>query len=280
MLRRWLDAVAGYKVLVVGDGIVDEYAYVKPQGKSPKENLITTRFLRLESFQGGVWAAAKHVEGFCAKVDVATGTMSTVKRRYVEAEYHAKLYEVHSDRYEESADEPQYADYDLVIVTDFGHGFVSKAMIEDMTAQAQYLAVNAQTNSANFGYNLITKYPRADYVVIDETEARLAARDREGPIESVIRRLGFENIVVTLGPHGSIGYDGTFHRAPAISKDVVDTMGAGDAFFTVTAPLARAGAPMPVLLEVGNAAGAVKVGVLGHRRAVTREALEAMLGQK
>ena len=32
---------------------------------------------------------------------------------------------------------------------------------------SRFLAVNTQSNSANLGYNLITKYPLADYVCVD-----------------------------------------------------------------------------------------------------------------
>jgi sugar/nucleoside kinase (ribokinase family) len=268
--------ISGYKVLVVGDGIYDEYVYVKPQGKSPKENIITNRILRSESFKGGVWAAAKHVEGFCGDVTVVSGSAIT-KLRYVEEGLIRKLFEVHQDEDQDKPDAPAYSDYDLVIVTDFGHGAISPEMIETMIQQSKYLAVNAQTNSANLGFNLITKYRKADYVVIDELEARLAAHDRDSPIEKIIEKLGFKKIIVTLGPYGAIGFDGGFHRAPGQKRPVLDTMGAGDAFFCVTAPFAAAGAGMQDLLEIGNAAGAIKCGVVGHRTSVDRAALTAYL---
>ena len=73
MLTSLLQEISDYRVLVVGDGIIDEYCYVKPQGKSPKENIITNRILRTESFRGGVFAAAEHVRGFCAEVDIQQG---------------------------------------------------------------------------------------------------------------------------------------------------------------------------------------------------------------
>ena len=76
-LETLLAKVREYRVLLVGDGIVDEYVYVKPQGKSPKENIITNRILRTEEFDGGVWAATKHVEGFCKKVDYVNGSPVT-----------------------------------------------------------------------------------------------------------------------------------------------------------------------------------------------------------
>lgn len=275
-LNSLLGTISGYKVLVVGDGIVDEYVYVRPQGKSPKENVITNKLLRSESFKGGVWAAARHVEGFCGYVTVLAGSTIT-KRRYVEEGYIRKLFEVHQDQTQEPTGDPVYSDYDLVIAADFGHGAVSPEMIERMIRGSRFLAVNAQTNSANMGFNLITKYRHADYVVLDELEARLAAHDRDSPIEKIVEKLGFKKIVVTLGPRGAIGYDGQFHLSPGLTKQIVDTMGAGDAFFCVTAPFAAAGASMPDLLAIGNAAGAIKCGVVGHRTSVDRAGLMAYL---
>ena len=278
MLATLLDKISGYRVLVVGDAIIDEYVYVTPEGKSPKENLISHRFESVETFRGGAWAAAEHVRSFCAATDLHAARNVTVKRRFVEKEYLRKLFEVHERRDDGTATMPDPADYDLAIVTDFGHGCISAEMIETLTRRAKFLAVNTQTNSANHGFNLITKYPRADYVVLDELEARLAAHERDAPIERVIERLGYERIIVTLGARGCIGHDnGIFSRASAVSDRIVDTMGAGDAFFCVSAPFAAAGADMETLCRVGNTAGAIKCAVVGHRKAVTREDLCAAL---
>lgn len=257
---------------MVGDLIRDEYVYVTPLGMSAKESILAVRAERTESFEGGVIAAAKHVNSFCARVDVDHGRDEVVKKRFVEETYTRKLFEVHETKSGAIWQPHNFNSYDVVIVTDFGHGYVTKEKIKELS-KARYLAVNAQTNSANRGFNLITKYPKADYVVIDELEARLAAQDRQSPIEQVIEKLGFPKLVVTRGAYGAVGYDGEFHKAEARTRKVVDTMGAGDAFFCITAPLAKAGADMQTLLEVGNAAGAIKCGVVGHRQSVTKEAL-------
>lgn len=276
-LSSLLEAISTYKVLVVGDGIFDEYVYVKPQGKSPKENIITNKILRSEKFRGGVWAAARHVESFCGEVTILAGPKAVNKKRYVEDGYIRKLFEVHQEELIDRSPEPAYSAYDLVVVADFGHGAITDGQIEAMIRSSRFLAVNAQTNSANLGFNLITKYRHADYVVIDELEARLAAHDRDSPIEKIIEKLGFKKIVVTLGPHGAIGYDRKFYRASGRTKQVMDTMGAGDAFFCVTAPFACAGAAMDELLEIGNAAGAIKCGIVGHRSPVDKGSLMGYL---
>ncbi len=270
-------------MLLVGDGIIDEYVYVKPQGKSPKENIISNKILHSERFFGGAWAATAHTRGFVKSVEVQTATTTTVKRRFIETGYIRKLFETHHEEptslylSEEIAPDP--AGFDLCIVTDFGHGCLTPSLVNALTASKTFLAVNAQTNSANLGFNLITKYPRADYVVLDELEARLAAHDRDSDIEDVILKLGFQRIIVTLGPNGAIGYDGDFYRESGKSGLVVDTMGAGDAFFCVTAPFAAAGASMKELLVIGNAAGAIKCSVVGHRQSVTKQALVDYLQQ-
>jgi len=275
MLESLLEAISKYSVCLVGDQIIDQYVYVKPQGKSPKENLITNKILRTETFLGGVRAAERHVQEFCPDTGIYHGDTTIVKRRFVEETYMQKLFEVHDEEMRTLGYDPiPFTQFDLVIVTDFGHGTVTPLLIEQLCSESRFLAVNAQTNSTNLGFNLITKYPHADYVVIDELEARLAAGDRESPIEIIIQDLGFKRIIVTLGPNGRVGWDGSdFVRVPALSRKVVDTMGAGDAFFCVTAPFAAAGADIETLCRIGNAAGAVKCGVVGHRAPVTREAL-------
>ena len=268
-----MEAISRYKVLVMGDGIIDEYVYVKPQGKSPKENIISNKVLTNECFNGGVWAGSRHIAGLVGETTIYSGRSRVRKRRFVEVGYIRKLFETHEEEKGQEEIAPDPLGFDLCIVTDFGHGCITPQLIERLTASQTFLAVNAQTNSANLGFNLITKYPRADYVVLDELEARLAAHDRDSDIKDVILKLGFQRIIVTLGPRGAIGYDGEFHQAAGEGGKIVDTMGAGDAFFCVTAPFACAGATMPELLAIGNAAGAIKCQVVGHRQSVTKEAL-------
>lgn len=268
-----IESIRDYKVLFLGDRIVDEYHYVTPLGKSAKENLIPVRYDSQEVFKGGVFAAAKHLKSFCRIVDISDHGHTTRKVRMVDRDYMRKLFEVHYvDGYLHNPISPQ--GYDVVVVADFGHGAIEQQKIEELCKESSFMAVAAQTNSANTGFNLITKYPRADYIVIDEPEARLAAADRESPIEDVILKLSrnrCNKFVVTHGRYGAIGYEnGKFYHQKAFTDMVRDTMGAGDAFFSVTAPMAKTG-KMEDLLLIGCAAGAIKTGIVGHRTSVTKE---------
>ena len=69
-INALLDRIKNFKVAFVGDAIIDEYHYVTPLGKSPKENVIATLAADREVFAGGVFAAANHLASFCREIEV------------------------------------------------------------------------------------------------------------------------------------------------------------------------------------------------------------------
>src|SRR5260370_26961119 len=94
-------------------------------------------------------------------------------------------------------------DYDVVIVSDFGHGMMSRESIELMCNKASFAAVNVQSNAANLGYHTITKYKRANYVCLTEAELKLEARDRQVDLKQTMldmaRRMTPKTLSVTRG---------------------------------------------------------------------------------
>jgi len=309
-ILKLIDSVSNMRVLVIGDAIIDEYRYVKPLGKTAKENIIAMHYLDREVFAGGALAAANHVADFCKEVEVITALggaddyeplirsslkpnvklnairladrPTTRKCRFVERMYMRKLFEVYF-----MSDEPSNAldpliaerarDFDVVIVTDFGHGIINRSTIDIICEKSRFLAVNTQTNGANAGFNLVTKYPRADYVCIDSPEARLATGNRYGDLRAVASEqipalLNCENVIITQGAEGCITFrpDVGTSIVPAFTKTVVDTIGAGDAFLAVTAPMVAAGGLPEYVGVIGNAVGAIKVGIAGHSRSVEK----------
>ena len=310
-----IEDLSEMRVLLVGEAIIDEYLYAEAMGKASKENITASRFCGREVFAGGVIAAANHVAGFCKHVEVITclgtrdtfetlireglkpnvnanflyraGTPTTRKTRFVDPAHMRKLFEVYffEDTPLDGDLERQLCDmigdmcgqFDVVIANDFGHGMITDKAIRTVTERAPFLAVNAQTNSGNQGYNLITKYRSADYICIDGPEARLAASDRFSPLEELIEQrlsaaIDCERVVVTDSERDCVAYaagKGTF-RIPAFTRQVVDTVGAGDAFLAVTSPMVANGTPMDMVGLIGNAVGAMKVGIVGHRSAVAK----------
>ena len=310
---HFLKKTEDIKVLVIGDIIIDEYHYCAGMGKSQKDNIIATKFLNEEVFAGGVLAASNHLAGFCKDVTLVSciGTKNdykdfitthlkpnikthfyyrqdaptVVKRRFVDPNFLNKLFEI---CYLEDANHLNTAlenemcgylnsslkEFDMVLVTDFGHGLITPKMVKILSKKSNFLAVNVQTNSANLGFNLITKFLHADYVCIDEPEIRLACHDRFSNTEKLIlnisKKLNCERIIITRGHKGSLAYSKKegFTGIPVFSKEVVDRIGAGDAYFSVTSPCAFKNTPMEAVGFIGNAVGAMKVLIVGNRSSV------------
>ena len=71
-IDEFMRRMSDLNVLVVGEAIVDEYRYVLPMGKAPKENIIATRLQDREVFMGGAIATANNAAAFCGSVEVLT----------------------------------------------------------------------------------------------------------------------------------------------------------------------------------------------------------------
>lgn len=205
------------------------------------------------------------------------------KTRFVEPTYVRKLFEIYhlDDRpLPEDVQSEFHATLreriraaDAVIVCDFGHGMISKRTIDILEKDARFLAVNAQSNAGNIGYNLVDKYRRADFICVDAMEGLLAVRDKHADVADVAGKLLPElidcpNIIVTSGKAGCYARqaDGEVIKIPSFGNGAVDTVGAGDAFFVIAAPILAAGADCETAGFMGNVAGAIAIGIVGHRR--------------
>ena len=79
--------------------------------------------------------------------------------------------------------------FDVVILIDYGHGFINQDIYKILAKKSKFLAINCQTNAGNFGFNLITKYPRCDYICIDEPELRLASSNKFESIKNIVKKI-------------------------------------------------------------------------------------------
>ncbi|MBL4761325.1 MAG: adenylyltransferase/cytidyltransferase family protein [Gammaproteobacteria bacterium] len=300
----------GLNVLVLGEAIVDEYHYTSPLGQTGKGNVLSVKYEDREQFAGGAVAIANHIAGFVDNVTILTGLgelnshekfirsklldnvtaeffmlkdrPTIVKRRYVDGDI-SKLFEVY---FYNEADIPKDVDeritawldenlprYDVVMVADFGNGFISDAMVNTLSKGAKFLAVNAQTNSGNRGYHFITRYPRADFVSLNEPELRLSTLDKQRPIDElakeIVVKLNAQNVAVTRGTRGAmIVSKEDCHEIPALSSKVVDRVGAGDSFLALSGLCLAGGLPAETALIIGSAAAALDVQIVCNREPV------------
>lgn len=165
-------------------------------------------------------------------------------------------------------------EYDIVFLCDFGHGMINGDIMDVIQDKAKYLVLNCQTNSTNKGLNVITKYRRADAFTLDQQELRLAfpefASDEKKGLAKLAEHLKGEGWL-TRGAQGAYGIiNGEIVECPAVTLNVKDTVGAGDAFFAVSGMFAAMEAPIEVGTLLGNIAGALGANIVGNKEAIEK----------
>lgn len=165
--------------------------------------------------------------------------------------------------------------YDMVVLCDFGHGLIDRKTREIIENQAKVLVLNCQTNSSNYGTNLITKYTRADAFSLDDKELKLAFSDYNSSqqeklimLSNHLRCGGWH----TMGGQGAEAIDENEHivRCPALTNKTKDTIGAGDAFFSLAALCMGVKAPWEIGTFMGNIAAALAANIVGNKEAVEK----------
>ena len=307
-----INKIKDLKVLCIGESIIDEYIYVKSLGKTPKENLISYNHIKSEVFPGGILASASHISNYCKKVEVISvigndffekkhqifanknikynlvksNNKNIRKSRFIDNDFFNKVFAFYkiNGKLIESKLEKKIIDklkkiktYDIVIILDYGHGFFTKKIINYIERNAKFIALNTQTNSANIGYNLVTKYKNANFVCIDEPEARLAISDKESELKVVAKEIfnsfnKIENLIITRGKKGSYAFNNKLNvYSPAFSSNIIDTMGAGDAFISISALAAKINNDIEILSFIGNAVGSLHANTIGNQNSVSKE---------
>jgi rfaE bifunctional protein nucleotidyltransferase chain/domain len=312
-----LKSLGHLKVLVVGDAIIDEYNYITLLGQTGKGSHQSVKHESKEKFAGGALAVANHIAGFVENVTLVTGlgennshedfirskleknvipnfyyfndAPTVIKKRYVTADLN-KLFEVydyneHPTLKDNGAQlgcwlKNNARNFDIVVIPDFGNGFVSQDMVETLCDESRFLAVNTQVNSGNRGYHVINRYPRADFISLNVPELRLATHNNYDPLEGlaeiIAKKLDAQYLAVTLGREGALLLDrknNITHSIPVLSTVVLDRVGAGDSFLSLTSLCLGGGMPSEIGLFVGSVAAALDVQVVCNRDPISSVSL-------
>ncbi|MEK6983828.1 MAG: PfkB family carbohydrate kinase [Nanoarchaeota archaeon] len=303
------------KTLVIGEIIIDEYHFTIPKGRAIKDPILSVDYVHHETYGGGAIAIANHISNFvndvtllslvgdredriefireCLNPNISTkffvkkDSPTITKKRYLNQLRNEKLFKVEyindspiNEKLEREILaflESQLPDFDLVIVGDFGHGFINQNIINLLEEKSKYLTVNVQCNSANLGFNLATKYNSASYVTMDMKEIQYTTGDRFSDIPTLMMKLkertNFGKFLVTMGYGGAMyHYNGNIFSSPAFVKRPVDTVGAGDAVFAITSLLAYTKDDM-ILPFIANCVGGIAVSYIGNKDTITKEKL-------
>ncbi len=315
-IKEILEQFQNKKVLVIGDTIIDEYCFVDPRGGAIKDPMTTVDYIDEEIYAGGILAIANHLNNFVKNLTLVTlvgdrqnykdfilkslpaninkkiftkeKSPTTKKRRYISKIRNEKLFMLEdlndtpiSNELEKEIItflEKELNLYDLVIVGDFGHGFINESIIKLLEQKSKVLAVNVQTNSANLGFNYVTKYNSPSFLTMDGSELKFAVQDRTSDFQILIQKLhqqtGFKNFLVTNGCEGVAYFNnGQTYYGPALTSNVKDVVGAGDAVFSITSLLTCHECDADLIPFIANCVGGVAVTIMGNKESVTKQKL-------
>jgi rfaE bifunctional protein kinase chain/domain len=239
-LRKTLGALAGVRVHIVGDTIVDGYSYCSLLGATAKSPTFSVKHDRTDRFSGGAAVVAKHVQS--AGGDVMFSTVlgddalkefvlsdlaeagircfpvvdrtrpTTYKERFI-ADGH-KLLQVDrvdnrriSDRaLREIVAGTQTQPTDMVIFSDFRHGIFNRETIGTLTAGIPGGALKVADSQVSNRWGNILDFTGFDLITPNEREARFALADQDSTVRplasELFRRAKCRYLLLKLGERG------------------------------------------------------------------------------
>jgi len=310
--------ISNLKVLVIGETIIDQYCFGEIIGKSGKESHLVFKSYKSEDYLGGAFVISKNVSNFVKTTEFISyigsdnkflkkvkknqnnnlkinfikkkNSPTILKRRYVDQTNNIKLFGVYdsNDDLLNSKEEKELFDkiknkiskYDLVIVSDFGHGLISKKIANLICSKAKYLALNTQINSSNLGFHSLKNYKKSDCLIINERELRYELRDKNSKIDILMKNLSekqrIKNLIVTRGSKGSVLFNRNskkFFYCPALANKIIDKIGAGDSMLSLVSLSLYAKFNENLSLLTGSLAALQSVETIGNKSSINKISL-------
>lgn len=314
-IKEVVEKFKSIKILIIGESIIDEYHFTVPKGRAVKDPILSVDYVYHEMYCGGALAIANHISNFVDNVTllsligdrdnkmefiskglnpkvntkffVKENSPTITKKRYLNQIRNEKLFKIEfmndspiSENLEKDIIqflESELDNFDMVIVGDFGHGFINQNIIKVLENKAKYLVANVQCNSANLGFNLVTKYNSLSYTTMDLQELQFTTGDRFSDVPALINKLkektNFNKFLVTMGQGGNMySCNSSIYSSPAFIKRPVDTVGAGDAVLAITSLLAYTNND-DLIPFIANCVGGIAVSYMGNKEAITKDKL-------
>jgi bifunctional ADP-heptose synthase (sugar kinase/adenylyltransferase) len=222
------------KVLVIGDACRDVYIYGSTARKNPEASAPLLNNLMTETRDGMAANVANNLIALGAEVHtILPPEPWSEKERYIDDRHGTQLLRVDYDwPCDPLGQLPDVSAYDAVVVSDYGKGFVSHDILQQLDGR---IPLFVDTKKQNLG--LLT----AAWVKVNAHEHELIKTPPK-------------NLVVTLGNRGSM-HNGK--HAPATPIEVVDPCGAGDTYLAAFAWFMMQTSDVHASMTFANAAAAV-----------------------
>ena len=310
-----IDNFKKLKILLIGEIIIDDYVFCETVGKSGKEPFLVLKELHSNKYLGGTGAIANHLSDFCKSITIISSigkkresekfiknnisdninlklipksnSSTIIKKRYVDYISKSKTLGVYSinDNPLNEKEEKTFEGYieqeckknDLVIISDYGHGLISKKIASKLNKLKKFKSLNTQINSFNSGYITLDKYKNLDCLIINEGELRQNFRDKDTKIEILLKKISqshcIKNVTVTRGAQGVVMYSSNTKKTyycPAFATNIVDKIGSGDAFLSLLSLSEGSNNNHFISLLLGSLAAAQSVETIGNSYSVNK----------
>jgi len=267
-----------------------------------------------KDYLGGAAAIANHLSSFCNSVNFVTiigkkkdffkfiknslkkniitkffykiNSPTILKKRFIDTVTKNKLlgvYSINDEKLEKNL-ELELQNYikkmssknDLILISDYGHGFISSKTAKLILSQRNFVSLNAQVNASNHGYHSLRKFKKIDTLIINENELRHEMRDKINDVEKLsymlIKNFNIKNLIITRGKDGAIIIKENFKPVycPAFANKVVDKVGAGDAMLAIISLCLKKKFPDDLTLFLGAIAGATVVENIGNSKFIDK----------
>jgi len=309
-LIKNLEIIKNKKVLVIGETIIDRYVTTEAIGKSGKEPMLVLKPKKEIKFLGGAGYIANLCSGFVKELKIISflGKENTEKKfvlknlnkninhdfllkrnsptinklRYLDDYKKTKILGIYNlnDDLISKVEEKRFYNllkkninkFDILIISDYGHGIITKKIKKLLLKQRNKIFLNAQINSFNRGYNTVLKYKKINTLVINESELRYELRDKHSGVQALAKKLSkiiyAKNIVITKGKSGSTFINtknNSLIYCPAFNKNNIDTIGAGDSFFAILSLVLGSGLDIKTCMLIGSLAASFSIDQQGKK---------------
>lgn len=315
-ISKKVDEFKKQNILLIGETILDQYIFGEVLGKSGKEPHLVLNEKRYENYLGGAAAIANHLSSLCKKITFLTiannkksgvkfikeclkgninlkliideSFTTIIKKRFIDDFSKNKLhgsYQLNTN-FELSLKSNNNAiklvkkflkKDKTILVSDYGHGFLTKEIINYLCKSNQFISVNAQMNASNQSFYSLEKYKNIDCLLINQNELRNALKDKTNSLEklaaNLAKKLNIKRLIITKGNEGSILLEknkNIFH-APAFAKKIIDKVGAGDTMLAMMTLCMKCKLPGDLALFLSSIAAATTVENIGNSKFINKD---------
>ena len=316
-ISKEIEKIKNMKVFLVGETIIDQYIFGQVLGKSGKEPHLVMQQEAKEQYFGGAGAIANHLSTFFfffnfltiigknkeffnfikkslrkninAKYLFKNDSPTILKKRFIDKITGNKLlgvYEINDKKLNKDL-EKKLQNFikkiskvsDLILISDYGHGFISTKTASILLSQKKFISLNAQVNASNNGYHSLRKYKKINTLVINENELRHEMRDKNTNFKNlaseIAKKYDIKNLIVTRGKDGAFMLKNKTipFYCPAFASTALDKVGAGDAMLAIISLCLRIKMPEDLALFLGSLAGATAVENIGNSKFINKNEL-------